>query len=272
MTVTAPVPVDLEVIGAGALPDTIFSGQTVGLQWTVRNNGSSTATGLWNFYTWNDAAYISSDSIWSGDDALLRDFPQSGPLLSGATYIDNKTFQIPKDIFGNYYMLLVTDRAQYTNDNLRANNVQTVYPAANPYGDGPVKTIHIKLSPTPDLVANSMTVPTAGLAGQPVKFYWTVTNMGPGLASGAWTDKFYLSTDIALDNSDQVFATKAQNRMLAAGEFYTDSVEFAIPASLSGNYILFLKPMPTTTCLNTTAKGTTRSLPFCPSFSRSSPI
>lgn len=232
-----PAPVDFDVMEdeLSAFPDTVNSGQQVNLSWCIQNLGSSTAK--FDFQFWYDGVYLSTDSIWDEyGDIFVKDFTKNGPVDSLQEYNIIQNFSIPNGLSGNYYAFLVADHNERTNDEERANNVGHVRPAS--YPAGPVKPVHIKLSPSPDLVPLTFVAPTSAVSGQPVQVIWTVKNNGPGATPANWTDKVYLSTDFIIGGNDPIIGTKNQNRVLAPGQSYTDTMNVFIPITSSGNFVL----------------------------------
>lgn len=233
INVSAPPPVDLVLIDAGPLPDTVQSGATYTIQWQVQNQGSSTA--LWDYGLWYDGIFLSTDTIWDEEDVFIEDWTQTGPVENGASYADLQDFKVPNGASGDFYFLMVADDQDDTRDGNRINNVRTV-----PVQGGASK-VHIVLSPSPDLLVSAFSAPAQGIAGQPLQIIYRVINNGTSPTSGSWTDKVYLSTDLKLDPSDEIIGTFSKDIALAQSEAYTDTVQVFLPVSAAGNQILILK-------------------------------
>jgi subtilisin-like proprotein convertase family protein len=230
-----PDPVDFNLLNVTSLPDTLNSGQTVNLQWNIQNIGSSTA--VFDFQLWYDGVYFSTDSIWDEyDDIFVKDFTKNGPVDSLETYGNSQSFNIPSGLSGNYYMFLVADHNERTNDEDFSNNVRLVRPTSFP--TGAAKPIYIKISPSPDLAPTTFVAPANALSGQPIRVIWTVKNNGVGTTPASWTDKVYLSTDFTVSGNDVIVGTISQNRVLAPGQQYTDTADVFIPISSVGNFVL----------------------------------
>ena len=239
IVVFAPDPVDFEITNATSLPDSLMSGDQVNLQWMVKNLGSSTA--LWDYGLWYDGVFLSTDPVWDYNDLLVKDFTQSGPVEEQEKYADNQFFDIPHDALGDYYIFLVADHLDLTSDGNGTNNIRQIFPASNSDGSGPLQTIHIEISPSPDLQVNSFTAPANAATGQPIELTWKVTNTGIGDTQSSWTDKVYLSTNFDIDQNDVIIATKSQSHNLANAEFYEDTIQVNLPANVSGNFVLIFK-------------------------------
>ncbi|MEO1263025.1 MAG: CARDB domain-containing protein [Bacteroidota bacterium] len=237
--VTAPDPVDFEVLASTLLQDTLNSGQSVNLQWSIKNIGNTTA--LWNYPLWYDAIYLSADTVFDKyADIFVKDFTKQGPVVSGETYNNSQFFDIPNGLSGDYYAFLVADHTGLTNDGDFDNNIWRIGTTATGGGPGdPV--INIELTSSPDLEVNTVVAPTTAVSGQPIEVIFTVTNIGPGTTLQSWSDKVYLSTDFEIDGSDIIIGNQSQNRTLLTGESYTDTLSAFIPITSTGNFVLIFK-------------------------------
>lgn len=225
-------PVDLAVISISA-PDSGSSGNPIRIKWTVENKGQ--AITLQN--QWNDALFLSSDTIWDNNDRFVKEFTHRGELAAGSTYADDQNFILPNGISGNYYLLLVTDRNDVNRDVNRSNNYKLVRQSSG----GPTPIVIVFTRP-PDLVVSSFSSPNEGTAGQPVLVKWTVKNMGPGRTAGnVWTEKIYLSTNLELDGNDPSIGSYVRNGGLDSGASYTDSMLAFLPINANGNYAVIFK-------------------------------
>jgi parallel beta helix pectate lyase-like protein/PKD domain-containing protein len=83
-------------------PEVVTVGDTVGLEWTVRNVGAVDTTG-----TWQDRIYLSSDPFLDAGDLLLAAVAHSDPLVPGSDYTEYLTLTIPSTS-GPKYVLVHT--------------------------------------------------------------------------------------------------------------------------------------------------------------------
>lgn len=228
-------PVDL-IVTAVTAPVTGKSGEPVTLKWAVKNKGEAiTLAGLWQ-----DAVYLSTDTVFDKNDTLVKSFTHRGDLPANTGYSDEQTVVIPNGLSGKYYLMLVTDPGHLQYDADTVNNVGMVRPQGG--GNNDPIAIGIELTPSADLVITSFKSPDEGYAGQPVKLTWTVKNQGAGATNAAsWTDKIYLSDDVKWDAQDPQVAGFAHNGKLLPGGEYKDSVEIFLPSDRLGNRVLIVR-------------------------------
>ncbi len=224
--------VDLAVTNITA-PATGSSGKRVAISWTVINYGQVPTLQS----QWQDGLYLSIDSTWNKqEDILIKEITHNGNLPPGKTYLVDDSIVLPNGISGQYYLLMVADHNDFTSDVNKSNNYKIIKADAN------AATITIALTPPPDLVVTSFTIPLEGGAGQPIMAKYTITNTGPGVVNvSAWTDKIYLSTNPALDTNDLAIGSKNHTLVLNTGESYIDSVAVFLPIAASGNYAVIIK-------------------------------
>ncbi|MEO5647983.1 MAG: CARDB domain-containing protein, partial [Chitinophagaceae bacterium] len=225
-------PVDLAVTALSA-PDSTFSGNPVSLQWTVENVGTVVTA----ISQWQDGLYLSADTIFNkNSDILVSEVNHTGVLSPASSYSRVDNFTIPNGISGVYYFLMVTDHNDLNHDVNKRNNYKLVG------GNGDSIRINITLTPPPDLIVTSFTIPDQGTAGQPVKAKYTIKNNGPGITKpDSWTDRIFLSTDINLDLGDISIGSRLRTIALNPGASYSDSMDVTLPISGNGNYVVIIK-------------------------------
>lgn len=70
-------------------------------------------------------------------------------------------------------------------------------------------TVHIVATPPPDLIITSTDIPSQGIAGQPLKVKYSVSNIGTGTTNpNTWNDVVYLSTNQTNNTDGQLLGTK----------------------------------------------------------------
>ncbi|MCK4658429.1 MAG: hypothetical protein KAV82_02815, partial [Phycisphaerae bacterium] len=192
----------------------------INVNWTVLNDGNGTAHGYWR-----DRVYLSADSEVGGDDILVGEFQQIGPLDVAESYTDGGPVSIPVELEGAYYLVVTTDALNNVPEPGGENNNSLV--SSN--------GVNISQPDLPDLVVSQLTAPTEVVTGETITVTWTVSNAGELAADGAWIDRVYLSDDDQYDAGDTTMALFAPPGLLGAGETYPGSVEFAMPET-PGDY------------------------------------
>ncbi|MDB9426220.1 CARDB domain-containing protein, partial [Microcystis aeruginosa CS-564/01] len=214
---------DLQVTQITA-PSTSVSGQPFTVTWKVENLGENAT----NFSYWYDEVFLSTDAILNQGDLSLGTIYQSRNLDPSGSYQTSRTFTLPADIQGNYYVLVSTDIYNYiTEDALENNNIGVAVTPSN-----------IALSQVPDLVVNNLVTPTQAISGQSLELTWTVKNEGFN-SSGGWRDYFYLSRDRFFDPANDIYIGFVGDREgLSSGQAYTKTNRFTVPRGLTGDYYL----------------------------------
>ncbi len=183
------------------------------VSWTVDNIGLvSTGT---NGGT--DLVYFSIDDQWnSNTDQQIQSVYASTPLAPGASRTVNSTATIPANRVpssGQYYLIFCT----------------------NPFGDFPIETelannciarpIQVNM---PDLIADTVTVPSATEPLTSHNVSWTVRNIGSGNAGSSSTHLFFSNDNVA-GNSDDLFLASVSTATLAAGSSVVQNRNVTIP-------------------------------------------
>ena len=214
---------DLQVTQITA-PSTSVSGQPFTVTWKVENLGGNAT----NFSYWHDEVFLSTDTILNQGDLSLGTIYQARNLDPAGSYQTSRTFTLPADIQGNYYVLVSTDIYNHiTEDALENNNIGVAVTPSN-----------IALSQVPDLVVNNLVTPTQAISGQSLELTWTVKNEGFN-SSGGWRDYFYLSRDRFFDPANDIYIGFVGDREgLNSGQAYTKTNQFNVPRSLTGDYYL----------------------------------
>ncbi len=219
---------DLAATGLSA-SDTVSSGDAVAFDLSAKNLGPASLD-LGKFY-WNDAIYLSSDTIWDPSDQKLGSRGIYLGLDSGDTYSNKLHAGIPFGWGGKNYFLYVLDESMgVARDTIRQNNVlaREVY-------------IH-QLSP-PDLTISQTHFPDTLFASQLADLAYEVDNKGAVSIKGnqSWSDFVYLSNTPDLSSVIGLIGTKRKTGPLAGNASYSDTIRARVPSYLSGNYYLLLR-------------------------------
>jgi hypothetical protein len=102
---------DLQLVSASA-PASAAAGSFVTVSWTVKNQGTATASN-----DWSDVVYLSKDNVYDYSDTYVTSFnvADQSPLAAGSSYIQTKTISAPSiDTAGQYYLIFRTNPDSYS--------------------------------------------------------------------------------------------------------------------------------------------------------------
>lgn len=221
---------DLVIDSVSTPVTTIQAGNTIPIEWIVRNQGASMPATIAG---WSDHVYLSSDTTISNDDKLLTGAITQSPLGAGSSYVKQVTALVGNVPAGTYYLLAITDISNAVfegpkNTEFETNNLTVSVPIT-------------VTSPGIDLqaVVNSVAAPT--YSGQVVNIDWTVTNHGDTeTLTDSWIDRIILSRDSVIDSSDPVIGWRNRTGKLAGGASYTVNHALILPPGLTGTYRIFV--------------------------------
>ncbi|MGH7595926.1 MAG: PKD domain-containing protein, partial [bacterium] len=140
-------------------PDNAFSGNRIDFSYTVTNKGPGT-TGM---FEWFDAIFFSKDLVLNANAQQLGSGVRHvGVLDPDSSYTIRTNVIIPKGAQGPSYLFVATDVTnQVFEFALEPNNVGR-------------DSIHITLTPPPDLVVKSVTIAASAASGDSLTVDWTV--------------------------------------------------------------------------------------------------
>ncbi len=244
------------VVDSVSFPSVVSWGQSVTIEWVVRNAGSNPAVA-----DWTDQIYISLDPFFGAGDILFSSASAASqtPLAAGGTYTLSVTATVPSVATGNFYVLIVADGSQQQAETNESNNV-----LASAVSVGAA-----------DLVVSNVTPSGPGVFGQTINVGYTVTNSGTGAATQAWSDQVWLSVNGTIDGSDFLLATVASGASspLGAGANYVRNVSVTLPLNATlfgGTYQILVRTNATgsqaelSTSNNVTGNTVTIALPALP--------
>ncbi|GAB1542484.1 hypothetical protein NUACC21_51580 [Scytonema sp. NUACC21] len=220
--------VDLQPTIITELPNNLLSGSKVSLKWSVTNTGSASTTN-----NWVDRIYLSSDRTLDSTDSLLQERNHTGGLVAGASYTKEVDIDIPIEVSGDRYLLLMTDGGN------------AVIELGGEHNNAASKLINITLAPYADLAVSNVTFNPGGtIIGNPASatISWAVTNIGTGAGiTSKWYDRVIASVDGIVGNSDDVILGEFEySGGLVKDAFYNQSKTIQLPANFEGKYKLFV--------------------------------
>ncbi|HEX8961620.1 MAG TPA: CARDB domain-containing protein, partial [Rhodocyclaceae bacterium] len=169
---------DLNTLSVTA-PEAAMSGENVLVTWVVRNDGNATT----DLALWNDRVILSTDPVPSGDDIVIAgSITHAGLLSPGQSYTGKATITLPRDLQGQFYVIVDTNSNRSVNEKgLTANNA-TATPVA----------MRVGLAPTPDLTVSAVTGSTMLRPGDTASVTYTLANNGAAAAVAPWRDRIYI--------------------------------------------------------------------------------
>ena len=195
-------------------PNIALSGENVQVSWQVRNLGNA-ATDL---VLWSDRVMLSRDLTPSADDIILAGaITHAGLLDAGQSYVGLATLTLPRDLQGDFYVLVDVNAARSVSENGRTGN--NVGASAAP--------LKISLAPTADLTVANVTGSTQLCPGDTATVSYVSNNSGSTQANGPWRDRIFLQDSAG--NLTQV-ADNWVTTNLAVGTSESRVVSFVVPA------------------------------------------
>ena len=219
------------VVAEALAPASLVLGETVGVSWTVLNQGEGSAPA-----DWYDSIHLSVDQALSEEDTQVESVwvEDQTPLAAGDSYTIDLDITIPHTGIGSRYILFVADAPYGSSD---------YQPEVN-------ETNNVLALPTNIVGANlrvsSMVTNTLDYEwGEEIALDWEVQNIGNAPTEGQWQDRVYLSTDVILDGADRIMGTfTAPSIPLGVGEFYTQSQTLSTDPAWNlraGHYYLLIQ-------------------------------
>ena len=255
-----PLP-DLKVQNVQA-PTAAFSGQSIAINWTVRNDGPGNTT---TNQSWTDGVFLSFDSIPNfaippGTNAAQWNIFEGRPLLigtrsnvsaldSGQQYTNSLNFTLPVNYSQPLYVFVIANYPAGAN----APQQPTF---ANDTARAPLP-IAVTLSPTPDLRVDTVFTPSTTFSGSTINLTYKVKNYGVLTPAGAyWRDNLYISQSpiFNINNAIPIKAPKPNGTyyanapdaftytfdQLQADSVYTKTLQVVIPNYIFGTYFIYV--------------------------------
>ena len=213
------------VVDTVIAPPSMFSGQQIEVEWVVRNQGA----GSTQSEIWSDAVYLSTDATLNLTyDTYVGATQNLTALDDGQSYSNTAMVTIPEGFAGNFYVFVTSDRWSELVESNNSNNAERT-----------PSTVQILLTPSPDLMVETIAVPLTTFGGQPMPIQYTVRNTGLGpTTSGQWTDRIVFNDDPVNFAGGTIIANINYNGNLEPDSGYTKSLSANIPITVSGEYYI----------------------------------
>ncbi len=229
--VVLPPPADLQIT-LDSVPEEAWSGQSLPVQWTVKNEGGSPASSEEG--SWFDSIYLSRDTYFDPEtDTRLGHLEHEGVLAAAGEYSQSFEARLPRGITGPYYVIAVTDSTDRVFERgVEDNNLVMATSATQ-----------VNLTPPADLVVSDIAPPVlSGAYGETVDWTYTVRNeSSESTAYGQWYDTIYLSADDQWDLDDRRVTRVLHNGDVSPEGEYTETVSAKVPAVVPGNYHIIVR-------------------------------
>ncbi|MFH1120221.1 MAG: CARDB domain-containing protein [Bacteroidota bacterium] len=220
ISVSAPLP-DLTITTASASPTTIVAGYTTSFNYSLRNQGNSTAassiSSIWLDNNNNGVFDGSPTDIWLTDQA-------NASIAAGVTTSYSLTVTIPSGVSGNKRIMVGCDGTLIINESNESNNQYFV----------PI----IVTAPLPDLILTSAnTSPSTIVAGNTTTVTYSLRNQGNSTASSSYSS-FWLDNNNngVFDGSPtDIWLSDQANSSIAAGITTSYNKSVTIPSYVLGN-------------------------------------
>ena len=220
LTLAAP---DLRPVSLSA-PSGVPSDQEVAVVYAVTNLSSVPADGYWV-----DAFVLSINSVWEASDYPVGQRYQVGPVAGRSGYAATNLVRLPGWPAGTYYLILKVNSQQSLSETAATNNTLAV------------PLVLTTPSGLPDLSPVSLSAPPVGIAGQAIQVSYMVTNWGSLMATGMWSDVFWLSTNPVWDKSGAYVAASTVIGPIPSQGSYARTNAVNLPLVEPGDYYLFLQ-------------------------------
>ncbi|MBL8747268.1 MAG: hypothetical protein JNK58_13045, partial [Phycisphaerae bacterium] len=230
ITVVPPPNPDLDVTSI-LVPASATAGDTIVVQYTVTNIGNQPA-----LVNWQDAIFLSTNSVYDGGDTLLRLSPANqAPLAPTQSYTVSRNVTLPVSFTtANAFIIIRADHGADLNEQSESNNTRAS------------SAIAVTATPAPDLIASGATGPSSATYGEMISVSWTTTNQGTANAAAPWSDAVFLSPDASLSTTDRLLGSRANpaNSLASGGGSYNASLDLVLPLdqqTLAGPYYILIK-------------------------------
>jgi hypothetical protein len=202
----------------------VTAGEALAVSWTVVNSGNGTTNA-----PWMDGVVLSTNPVYvPGGGYILDLYPHRSNVVSGGSYSQSQSVNVPVCFSGTYYLTVVADISNIVNSfSCDTNNFET--------GSSPVQ---VAPAPYPNLELAGITLPATVTSTVPWVVQWSVTNAGGVGASGSWFDAVYASSSPVLNENGYLLGQFAHNGGLPAGAGYGQSQLVQFPACTSGQYYI----------------------------------
>jgi len=218
LTVGSPPAPDLDITAFTA-PASAQAGGALAVQHTVANVGAAASAGFTLQF------FLSTDDVLDGADVSLGTRALGGLAAGASTGSLTTTLTVPAGTAAGSYRVIAMATLAGGTESTTGNNGAV---------SGAI-SVTVPGVPKPDLAVTSVSVPATLPTGGSLAINHTIGNGGTA-AAGAFTVRFYLSTDTALDAGDLLLGSRTLTG-LAAGASNTTVSTITLPSTVTvGTY------------------------------------
>ncbi|MGB6300739.1 MAG: putative Ig domain-containing protein, partial [Rivularia sp. (in: cyanobacteria)] len=221
---------DLIVTDVRTEVTTAETGETIKLQWTVKNDGRTVT----NTNSWSDSVVLYDSQ---GNSVFSQRYDRIGTLSNEDgknTYTRTVDLELPLGLKADSYYFEVT-----TGDN--SSLYESIYDDNNS-NNNKDKQIAITPSPSPDLKVGEIKAVTTATAGEKIDVTWEIENQSTNAdAIGSWVDYIYLEEVGVTNPTTRYLGSFAYQGTLEAGKNYKRTEEFKLNQRIEGSYKIVVK-------------------------------
>lgn len=248
-------------------PPTATAGQSITINWDILNTGSG-ATGI---QQWNDAIFLSQDTILDFEEAIhpsglfggyiyISGVPNLSALLPGQSYNNSVTYSLPINAAGTYYVFIITNAFHQLLESDSSSTRFWTSPSNNiVYSAG---VLSVTVPPLPDLRVTAIINQNYAFSGDTIDVTYTIKNFGNGTTgfNSFWHEGAYVTEQPFLNqNSSQagpiirdVCGFRLENNYsnsfsaihvgnLLPDSSYTNRIKVVLPKHVFGLFNIFIK-------------------------------
>ena len=208
-----------------SVPDTLWSGTTATVSWTLSNSGQAAVDAVVTdcFYLGNAIGYNAADSIGR--------FVRQVTLQPGESVVESFEVSLPNGVQGQFYVHQVVNADASVCEGLNAASNHAVSAQCD-----------VMLSPYPDLTVTDLEIPTALNIGEVFTLDYSVSNQGTGdLAGRTVTTQFYISHyNVFSKSTSTLMGDDSRPMTVAVGGQASYSTSLRVPTTITaGNYYIY---------------------------------
>lgn len=245
-----PPPLPNLVVSDINLPENVFSGTQLQIEFTITNEGEAPASGNWTDIIWQEDYILGFNDTREHYHQTNSPFSSSANpigLMPGESYNATVTVETPYIYSGYSYIRIESDGYDDIIEELDANNN---------FEDALIDSVFINQSPLADLIIEDIQVPSESFAGEEITISYTVKNNGTETTSPVelpynfyfgwtwaplfadWVDYTYLSDSTLSFSADQYEDVESHDGNIEVDSTYVVHQTITLPDCDYGPYFI----------------------------------